>query len=211
MCSSINLYLYSGYSIIIFLLTTFHAVAPCSNTFNTTSGTLYSVNYPGNYNNDMNCTTVIEINEAFYIEILFEKLHTESLADLNLIGDLCNLDYVEIKVNGEHHRICGNWEKKEHLLYFRFQTDRVEIVLVSDELTTQSGYVIRWDASLYGGYSSVTCAVTHIDTTDSCYELVAEAMRWEDGQEYCKSKGANLAKVDSLETDMAIQKELLSR
>ena len=202
----------SGFSFIYLLPTILHTVMLCSpGIFNTTSGILYNTNYPDEYINSQKCMTVIEIPSAFYIEITFEKLHTESIGDLNLKGDLCNLDYVEIKVDGEYHRLCGNWDRKEHFLYFKFQTDRVEVAFVSDEVITKSGYVIRWDASLFNISASTNCASTHIDTADSCYDIITEAMKWDDGHLACKSRGAVLARIDTQEIDAAIQNELFAR
>ena len=212
MCSNVIVFSISKCIWIYLLHVYFDYVESCTaNTYNTTSGILYSINYPEDYPNNLNCITVIEIPNAFYIEITFDKLHTESFADLNLKGDLCNIDYVELKVNGSVHKLCGNWNRKEHFLYFKFQTERVEIMFVSDDRKTTDGFVIKWDAIQINVNSTGLCSAAHIDTADSCFEIVSEAESWEDGHHICKSKGAYLARVDSNEMHTAIQDDLIAR
>jgi hypothetical protein len=185
----------------------------CENsTITSESGVLYSSNYPDLYNNQENCVTNIQVPSAFQIEITFEVFQTESFTNLNLQNEMCSLDYLELVVNNESRRLCGDWTGKERMLYFVFNTPLVSIRFRSNDRISKRGFVLKWDASSTNATSAIsTCRDSLFETATSCYEMVSLPENWLDGHNICRRRGAYLAKIDDVHTQNELEKRIMKR
>ena len=114
-------------------------VPSCRNeTYNASSGFASSVNFPYTYPNMQECFYVVHVDgqqshvdelgrDDVIIEVTFQEFFTESdsSGDARLRDELCSRDFVEILVDQDKHKVCGDWSGKEQLLYFRFRTTSV--------------------------------------------------------------------------------------
>lgn len=183
-----------------------------NSTINAETGTLYSSNFLDNHNYSDDCVTNISIPSAFLIEISFDVFQTYSISDLNLRDEMCLLDFVEIVVNQRSMRICGNWIGKERLLYFIFFTSFISIRFRSDNQNSNQEFVLKWSStSSPSGNLVVPCAQSLFETATSCYELVTNPEDWLSSHETCRLRGASLAKIEDLQTQIEIETRLYNR
>lgn len=183
-----------------------------NSTINAETGTLYSTNFPDNHNYLDDCVTNISLPSAFLIEISFDVFQTDSISNLNLRNEMCLLDFVEIVVNQRSMRICGNWIGKERLLYFIFFTSFISIRFRSDDQNSNQRFVLKWSStSSPSGDLALPCAESLFETATSCYEIITKPDDWLSSHEICRRRGASLAKIEDLQTQIEIETRLYNR
>ncbi|KAL4234951.1 hypothetical protein ACF0H5_006593 [Mactra antiquata] len=180
-----------------------------------TTGTLFSDNFPLNYTNSYNCETNISVNNAASIEVFFEYFHTESYSDLNLLNEMCDLDYLEIISNGRSLRLCGDWRGKENRLFFNFNSSFINIRFHSNENISRRGFVLKW-ASMLNLYleNPSSCLYSQYflhETEKSCFEVLTKPESWLTSHEDCRRRGAILARIEDVQTQAGIDNSLFKR
>lgn len=190
----------------------YRAIESCGNeTETTTHGTFSSQNYPQNYSNSQDCSSVIQFNTSAYrVELKFQMLHTESFGDTASIDEECTLDYVEID-NGERvQRRCGNWQGREGELHFRSRGRTLVMRFVSNDRTTAPGFRVTWNAIL-SDRSGALCPQGWEDLENFCFQINQNLSSWVEGKLACQDRGAELVSVRDKETHIFIQTEIKSR
>lgn len=190
----------------------YRAIESCGNeTETTTHGTFSSQNYPQNYSNSQDCSSVIQFNTSAYrVELKFQMLHTESFGDTASIDEECTLDYVEID-NGERvQRRCGNWQGREGELHFRSRGRTLVMRFVSNDRITAPGFRVTWNAIL-SDRSGALCPQGWEDLENFCFQINQGLSSWVEGKLACQDRGAELVSVRDKETHIFIQTEIKSR
>ena len=145
----------------------------CSNiTYESDNGILTSINYPENYLNHQECSTLINIsNPSQVIYLQFEQLHIEVISDTSYYSNLqCSKDYVEIYDGVTTYRRCGNWLGHESELRFRSHGTWFLITFVTDVSGTASGFKAVWKA-VENDTARIDCSPGWYSFQDYCYKV----------------------------------------
>ncbi len=150
----------------------YESITSCVNTtFISENGTLTSANYPNNYLNNQQCSTLISTARPSHVIYLqFERFYT--LEDESRSPSLseCSMDYVEISDGSSVFRRCGNWLGYERELRFRSQSSWFRISFVSDSSGTASGYKAVWKA-VPNDTSEIPCPSDWHSFEDHCFQV----------------------------------------
>ncbi|XP_071089298.1 uncharacterized protein [Haliotis cracherodii] len=187
---------------------TYLGVPSCHNeTFNTSNGSVSSVNFPSYYPNGQECYYTIKVDEPTEnIELTFEMFYTESDDDARKRNHLCNKDYIEVFDGKVKHRVCGNWHGQEHLLMFRSFGSTLVFKFVSDEQTTKPGFYAKWRTVDNKG--GIPCVSTWLDTGNTCFEIIYQRQTWFESDIDCRSRGGHLATIADLATEVLLSDHL---
>lgn len=184
-------------------------------TLSSSSGTLFSENYPSNYNHSLYCEANISINNAMLIDLSFEYFNTESYLNLNLLNNMCNRDYLEISVNERSWRVCGDWTGKENRLFFSLNSSTVNLKFRSNEFFSRQGFVLKWTSTLkYDLEDQSSCSFSKfllLESQTSCFEFFMQPTDWLSGHESCRERGASLARIEDIQTQTEIETSLQKR
>ena len=177
------------------------------------SGRIVSEHFPANYRNNQHCHSVISVDQALFIEVSFEVFHTQSVADLNLYNEMCDLDFLEIYDATQHWAICGNWAGREKLLYFTFNSSTVHLHFTSNSGSTRPGFSLSWASTVQQPDNATRspCSDPLLETESACFELVHETADWPSSLEACRLRGATLAQVDHPDTHEALETKIRER
>ena len=99
-------------------------------------GIVKSVNHPADYFNNLNETTMLQVDEGYVIELTFEVFELE-------IDNNC-YDYVEIFDGKElYHKLCGGNAVNKYTKYTSGGNE-MTVRFISDRSVTAAGYKASW-------------------------------------------------------------------
>ncbi|KAK3086006.1 hypothetical protein FSP39_012057, partial [Pinctada imbricata] len=181
----------------------------CENiTNNSSSGVFMSVNFPGNYLNNIVCMYSFGFkNEQYVIELEFDVIDLEADAESFKRGSSCTKDYIEITTSEHVERICGRRKQAHSKLFFYSETGFIEMSFRSDLIGTRQGFSGRWRMVLKEFYSA-TCRDIIFELPEYRMEYVKDAQNWRDARESCLEKGGDLVKVLRSRDDAFLQEFL---
>ncbi|XP_036916668.1 cubilin [Sturnira hondurensis] len=158
-----------------------YRIADCNRHYNKAFGHLKSPGWPGNYNNNMDCTVTLTAPQNHTISLFFHSFSIEDSSE-------CRRDFLEVRNGSESSSpllgtYCGTLLpnpvfSQNHELYLRFK---------SDGATSGRGYEITWTSSpsgcggpLYGDSGSFTSPGypgTYPNNTHCEWAIIAPAGR----------------------------------
>lgn len=112
-----------------------------------------SPNFPNNYEDNANCSWIIEAPIGNRINLTFSHFEIERSHE---VGN-CNFDYLQImegendNPNTELGRFCGNFELPMKISSMQHQ---VFITFITDFYVTYNGFRLEWTVHGCGGYLS---------------------------------------------------------
>ncbi|XP_070178274.1 uncharacterized protein [Littorina saxatilis] len=197
-------------------------VPSCHNeTYNTSSGSVSSVNFPRPYSNMQECFYTVnaggddasrhdDVTDDVF-EVTFQEFFTESdsRGDARLRDELCLRDFLKIIDGKVKHKVCGDWSGLEHLLFFRFRSRSISFRFVSDEQETRRGFNATWQ-TLKAEYKS-SCLSSWVDNEHFYFQVLYHPQTWEDAEADCISRGGHLATVPSNTTQQLLDQHLLQQ
>ncbi|XP_035659163.1 membrane frizzled-related protein-like [Branchiostoma floridae] len=140
---------------ILLLMSTEATSPPCGSTLKDRSGTFSSLNFPQNYDNDVQCNWTISINVSVSSVVL-----TFDTFDLEFEPN-CGYDYVEVwerRLEGEHllGRFCGDNDTQDNFPPAQVHAESREITVLfrSDAWVTSRGFNATYVSNERG---DVTC------------------------------------------------------
>ncbi|XP_072507728.1 cubilin [Notamacropus eugenii] len=140
---------YEGFSV---TYTAIEASKACLKEYTDQFGFLYSLNFPNNYPNNVECIYTITVERGHQIALNFVNFSLEAI-----LGTSCIADYVEIRDGGYANspflgRYCGT--NKPPMIISH--SNKLWIKFKSDLVIARSGFLAYWDASLTGCGGNLT-------------------------------------------------------
>ncbi|XP_052818409.1 macrophage mannose receptor 1-like [Mya arenaria] len=125
---------------------------------------------------------------------------------------MCTLDFLDIYDDQRHWRICGDWGGRQQLLYFVFNSSTINVKFTSNNSSTRPGFTLNWASTVEATSAPHnSCMDPLLETESACFELMREGADWLTGHNTCRMRGATLAHVDSVDTHLALEREILER
>jgi hypothetical protein len=132
----------------------------CNSSIRADSGSLFSLNYPNNYNNSMNCFQHVLLpsyTSTRSVSLVFSTLKMER-------HPTCAYDYIEVftdrQLTNSQGRFCGSQQN----LRFNFQSSEFVIMTRSDASLTQMGFQAFYTLEEVQNPTAFSCDFT----TDLC-------------------------------------------
>ncbi|XP_061196173.1 dorsal-ventral patterning tolloid-like protein 1 [Saccostrea echinata] len=129
-------------------------------------GSFHSLNYPSNYDSDMNCRWEINVPTGMHIKLIF--------ADKFGLEDAQNCDYDRVTIyNGNQNNLIGRYCGSQHPTTMVLSSNHVIVQFLSDGSNEEMGFLLHWSATnasvVVPGDSHTTPSPTGLNCTRDIY------------------------------------------